>query len=64
MITRSDDEATTGDVDTSMPQCRGVDIQDLSIAQLQKLMTDGTFSARDLAECYLERIRRVNPVLK
>ncbi|KEZ46303.1 hypothetical protein SAPIO_CDS0598 [Scedosporium apiospermum] len=52
------------DTDTSMRKCRGVGIEHLSIAQLQKHMTDGTFTSRDLTECYLERIRRVNPVLK
>ncbi|KEZ45550.1 hypothetical protein SAPIO_CDS1884 [Scedosporium apiospermum] len=41
-----------------------LDIHDLSIAELQRHMIDGKFSAWDLTECYLERIRRLNPVLK
>lgn len=50
--------------DLTMPACRGVDIQDSSIAQLQRHMEDGTFSSWDLTSCYLERIKRVNPILK
>lgn len=50
--------------DLSMPPCRGVNIQALPIAKLQAHMAAGTFSAGDLAACYLERIRRVNSILK
>ena len=50
--------------DLEMPTCLGVDIRDLSISELQRHMETGTFSAKDLTTCYLERIRRVNPILK
>lgn len=48
----------------SMPTCRGVNVQALPIAKLQAHMAAGTFSAGDLAGCYLERIKRVNSMLK
>ncbi|KAI0441784.1 amidase [Xylaria telfairii] len=50
--------------DTHMPPCRGVDIEEASISQLQQWMQDGRFTAADLTECYLERARRVDGVLK
>ncbi|MBE3048519.1 hypothetical protein IMZ48_39665 [Candidatus Bathyarchaeota archaeon] len=50
--------------DLSMPTCRGVNIQALPIAGLQAHMAAGTFSAGDLTACYLERIKRVNSMLK
>ncbi|KAI0100849.1 amidase [Nemania sp. FL0031] len=50
--------------DIRMPPCRGVNIEDVSIGQLQQWLQDGRFTAVDLAECYLERTRRLNGVLK
>ncbi|KAI0549710.1 amidase [Xylaria curta] len=50
--------------DTRMPTCRGVDIEEASITQLQCWLQDGRFSATDLTECYLERTRKINGVLK
>ncbi|SPO05150.1 related to amidase family protein [Cephalotrichum gorgonifer] len=50
--------------DTSMPACRGIDIQDLSIADLQGHMRAGDFSASDLTACFLDRIGRLNGLLK
>ncbi|KAJ2981359.1 hypothetical protein NUW58_g527 [Xylaria curta] len=50
--------------DTRMPRCKGVDIEDASISQLQDWLQDGKFTATDLTECYLERTRRINGVLK
>ena len=52
------------DYDLTMPACRGADIQDMSIAELQENMRNGSFSATDLTTCYLERIKRVNTILK
>ncbi|KAH8167160.1 hypothetical protein CIB48_g1054 [Xylaria polymorpha] len=43
---------------------KGVDIEEASISQLQQWLRDGRFTAADLTECYLERVRRVNGVLK
>ncbi|KLJ09941.1 hypothetical protein EMPG_14637 [Blastomyces silverae] len=52
------------EVDLRMPLCRGVNIEGLSIPQLHQCLEDGKFSVYDLTACYLERIRRVNGVLK
>ncbi|KAI0537688.1 amidase [Xylaria digitata] len=50
--------------DTRMPLCKGVDIEEASITQLQQWLQAGSFTAVDLAECYLERTKRLNGVLK
>ncbi|OAT05815.1 amidase [Blastomyces gilchristii SLH14081] len=52
------------EVDLRMPLCRSVDIEGLSIPQLHKCLESRKFSVYDLTACYLERIRRVNRVLK
>ncbi|KAH7163453.1 amidase [Dactylonectria estremocensis] len=52
------------DEQLSMPLCCGIDIQDLSIATLQKHLSNGKFTGADLVSCYLERIRRLNRRLK
>ncbi|KAJ8123738.1 hypothetical protein ONZ43_g379 [Nemania bipapillata] len=49
---------------TRMPPCKGVNIEEASIGQLQQWLQDGKFTALDLAECYLERTRRLNGILK
>ncbi|RYC54355.1 hypothetical protein CHU98_g11855 [Xylaria longipes] len=50
--------------DTCMPPCKGLDIEEASITQLQQWLQVGRFTSADLAECYLERTKRVNGVLK
>ncbi|KAF1832859.1 amidase family protein [Decorospora gaudefroyi] len=47
-----------------MPLCRGVDIEELSIAQLQSHLERQSFTCRELAQCYLERIEKVDPRIK
>jgi amidase len=47
-----------------MPRCRGVDIEELSIKQLREHLTKGTFTCKELTQCYLKRIEMVNPRLK
>lgn len=47
-----------------MPDCRGVDIEEISISRLQKCLTERKFSARDLTATYLQRIEGLNSVLK
>ncbi|KAI9798852.1 MAG: hypothetical protein M1833_004355 [Piccolia ochrophora] len=47
-----------------MPRCGSVDIEEASIDDLQEHMTRGRFSARELTECYLKRITRVNRYTK
>ena len=54
----------TSPVDLCMPTCEGIKIEEFTIPQLQQYLSDGKFSARSLAECYLERIRRLNGTLK
>ncbi|KAI3317443.1 amidase [Xylariaceae sp. AK1471] len=50
--------------DTRMPLCKGLNIEDVSINQLQQWLQDDKFTATDLAECYLERTRKLNGVLR
>ena len=47
-----------------MPRCCGVDIEELSIQQLQDLLTRKSFTSNDLVECYLRRIELINPRVK
>ncbi|KKZ66868.1 hypothetical protein EMCG_07474 [[Emmonsia] crescens] len=47
-----------------MPACHGIDIEDLSITQLQKCLIERKFSTRDLVETYLKRIEQLNGLLK
>ncbi|KAI1313122.1 amidase signature domain-containing protein [Xylaria venustula] len=47
-----------------MPRCRGVDIEELSISQLQDHMERKSFTSRELVQCYLKRIELVNPHVK
>jgi amidase len=47
-----------------MPRCRGVDIEELSITQLQDHLERSSFTSRELAQCYLKRIEMVNPRIK
>ena len=47
-----------------MPACLGVEIEDLSIVQLQRYLHNGAFSGRALTACYLERIKKLDPILR
>ncbi|KAI0021251.1 amidase [Xylariomycetidae sp. FL0641] len=47
-----------------MPLCRGIKIEEATISQLQHWLEEGKFTARDLTDCYLERTRRLNGVLR
>lgn len=47
-----------------MPRCRGIDIEELSIRQLQDHLNKKAFTARELVQCYLKRIELVNPRIK
>ena len=53
-----------GDPDFRMPRCRGCDIEEASIKQLQQWLSDGAFSSQDLTSCYLTRIRALNNRLR
>src|SRR5437588_10919024 len=47
-----------------MPKCRGIDIEELSISELQNYLSKAAFTSRDLTQCYLKRIELLNPRLK
>lgn len=47
-----------------MPRCRGRDIEEASISQLQQWLDGGAFSSWDLTSCYLTRIERLNNRLR
>ncbi|KAI1116097.1 amidase signature domain-containing protein [Nemania sp. NC0429] len=47
-----------------MPRCNGVDIEELSISQLQNHLERKSFTSKELAQCYLKRIELVNPRIK
>ncbi|RMZ81636.1 hypothetical protein DV737_g2349, partial [Chaetothyriales sp. CBS 132003] len=47
-----------------MPRCWGVDIEELTISQLQSHLESKAFTAKDLTECYLKRIELLNPHIK
>lgn len=50
--------------DLQMPMCGDVDIEEASIEELQRHMTEGRFTVRDLTRTYLKRIENVNPFTK
>lgn len=52
------------DLDWHMPKCRGIDIEEASITQLQQWLDRGAFSSRELTACYLARIEKVNRRLR
>ncbi|KAI0404579.1 amidase [Xylaria palmicola] len=47
-----------------MPACKGLDIEDVSIGQLQQWLQGDRLTSTDLTECYLERTKRLNAILK
>lgn len=47
-----------------MPLCRGINIKELSISQLQNHLAQGSFTSKDLTRCYLKRIELVNPHIR
>ncbi|KAL2071773.1 hypothetical protein VTL71DRAFT_13008 [Oculimacula yallundae] len=47
-----------------MPRCRGVDVEEMSIMQLQESLTKALFTSQDLVQCYLRRIELVNSHVK
>jgi amidase len=47
-----------------MPKCCGIDIEELSIRQLRDHLNKGTFTSKDLTQCYLKRIELINPRIK
>jgi amidase len=47
-----------------MPRCRGIEIEECSISQLQDYLIRAAFTSRELTQCYLHRIELVNPRVK
>lgn len=47
-----------------MPRCHGVDIEELSIGQIQDHLERKSFTSKELTQCYLKRIDLVNPRIK
>ncbi|KAI9893924.1 MAG: hypothetical protein M1814_005477 [Vezdaea aestivalis] len=47
-----------------MPQCREVDIENLSISQIQSHLQAQSFTCKELTECYLKRIELLNSRIK
>ena len=47
-----------------MPRCCGVNVEELSITQLQGHLEGKSFTSRELAHCYLKRIDMINPRIK
>ncbi|KAK0386106.1 hypothetical protein NLU13_5943 [Sarocladium strictum] len=54
----------SGESSMKMPLCRGVDIEELSIQQLQDHLAKDSFTSNDLVKCYLRRIELLNPRVK
>jgi amidase len=47
-----------------MPRCRGIEIEECSISQLQDYLSKAAFTSKELVQCYLRRIELVNPYVK
>ena len=47
-----------------MPRCRGIEIEECSISQLQDYLSKAAFTSKELVQCYLHRIELVNPYVK
>jgi amidase len=47
-----------------MPRCRGIEIEECSISQLQDYLSKAAFTSKELVQCYLRRIELVNPHVK
>ena len=47
-----------------MPLCFGINIEEATILELQKLLSKKEISSVELTRCYLKRIDLVNPYTK
>jgi hypothetical protein len=50
--------------DTRMPDCEGVSVEEMSIKRIQECLEQGKFTSRQLVQCYLERIHRLDDRLR
>jgi amidase len=47
-----------------MSRCRGIEIEECLISQLQDYLSKAAFTSKELVQCYLRRIELVNPYVK
>lgn len=47
-----------------MPSCQGVNIEELSIREIQAHLEGKSFTSQELTRCYLKRIEMINPRIK
>lgn len=47
-----------------MPSCNGFQLEEASIDAIQNQMANGKLTSRQLVQCYLDRIKTVNPYLQ
>lgn len=52
------------DIALTMPRCCDIDIEEVSIQQLQTYMSEDRIKGADLVQCYLKRIELVNTFTK
>ncbi|CAL8096513.1 unnamed protein product [Orchesella dallaii] len=60
----SDNAHVLRDTDEKYALCNGIDIREITISQIQVLFNSNKLTSVDLTNCYLQRIYRMNPVLK
>lgn len=56
--------AGQGQLDLSMPKCKGHDVEEASVFQLAHLLDLGRITSVDLVGCYLQRITSLNGRLR
>ncbi|KAK5049517.1 hypothetical protein LTR84_004446 [Exophiala bonariae] len=44
--------------------CRGIEVEELTICELQQHLTTASFTSQDLTQCYLNRMDVLNPCIK
>jgi hypothetical protein len=47
-----------------MPSCQGFTLEEASVDAIQKQLSSGKLTSRQLVQCYLDRINTVNPYLQ
>lgn len=52
------------EIDEKYSLCNGIDIREITITQIQELFAANKLSSVELTKCYIERIEKMNGVLK
>jgi len=60
----SDNAHQLRDADAKFALCNGIDIREITISQIQVLFNENKLNSVDLTNCYLQRIHRMNPILR